>query len=142
MEKEISFVKKRKERKMYKELVICLIIIALIVGFNILTENNTQEAVKYMDEKLGKLEENILKNENEDNLKIMEEVMQAWKEKKDILEYYIEHDELEKVETELYELKAKMETKDYEEGLADIEKGIFILNHIKEKYKLRIQNIF
>lgn len=127
---------------MYKELAICLIIIVLVVGFNVLTEKNTEEAVKYMDEKLGKLEENILNKENEDNLKIMEEVMQAWQEKKDILEYYIEHDELEKVETEFNELRAKMRTENYDEGLADIEKGMFILNHIKEKYKLKIQNIF
>ena len=127
---------------MYKEVIICLIIIVLVIGFNMITEKYTEVAISNMDEKLDKLEDNILNNENENNSKLMEEVMNTWKDKKAILEYYIEHDELEKVETELYELKAKMDTKDYDEGLTDIEKGMFILKHIKEKYKLRIQNIF
>lgn len=142
MEKEISSAKKRKELKMYKELIICIIIIIFVIGLNIVTEKYTEEVVKYMDEKLDKIEQNILKKENENNKELMEEVIEAWKEKKDILEYYIEHDELEKVETEFNELKAKIEVEEYDEGLADIEKGIFILNHIKEKYKLRVQNIF
>ena len=127
---------------MYKELTICILILILVIGTNIATEKYTEEAVKYMDEKLDKIEQNILKGDNENNKELMEEVMEAWKEKKDILEYYIEHDELEKVETEFNELKAKIEVEQYDEGLADIQKGIFILNHIKEKYKLKIQNIF
>ena len=127
---------------MYKELVICLVIVIIVISLNIITEKNTKDTIQEMDEKLSKLEENMLKDGKEDSGKLMEEIVNTWKEKKEILEYYIEHDELEKVETELNELKAKIETKDYEEGLINIEKGIFILNHIKEKYKLRIQNIF
>lgn len=127
---------------MYKELIICLIIIVLVVVLSIITEKNTQTTIYEMDEKLSKLEEKMLNKESENCSKLMEEVLNTWNTKKQILEYYIEHDELEKVETELYELKAKIQTEDYEEGLTDTEKAIFILNHIKEKYKLRIQNIF
>ena len=51
-------------------------------------------------------------------------------------------DELEKVETELTSLSAYIDIEEYDHGVPELEKGIFILNHIKEKFKFDIKNIF
>ena len=69
-------------------------------------------------------------------------IMGEWKKKFNTLAYFIEHDELEKAETELTGLKANIEVDDYEQAVSELEKAIFILNHIKDKFKLEIKNVF
>ena len=56
--------------------------------------------------------------------------------------YYIEHDELEKVRTNLTELKSHTETEEYEEAINDLDKSVFVLEHIEEKSEFNLKNIF
>ena len=129
---------------MRKEWIVCSIIIFIILVANILTQNYTKDSVEYMDKKLEVLETALLEKEVEKE-KVQEEmdnVMKDWKKRYEKLAYFIEHDELEKVETELTSLKANIQVEQYEEGIPDLDRSIFILNHIKEKFKLNIKNIF
>lgn len=129
---------------MRKEWIICFVVIFIILVVNIITQNYTKDSVEYMDKKLEALKETLLKEEVEKE-KVQEEmdnVMKDWKKKYEKLAYFIEHDELEKVETELTSLNANIKVEQYEEGVPDLDKSIFILNHIKEKFKLNIKNIF
>lgn len=129
---------------MRKEWIICGIVIFLVIIINIITQSYTNKSVEIMDAKLEALKEKLEQEEIEQ--KVIQEEMQGlmkdWKERYEKLAYYIEHDELEKVETELTSLKANIEIEEYEQGVPDLEKSIFILNHIKEKFKLNIKNIF
>lgn len=129
---------------MYKEWIICFIVIIVIVIANIITQNYTKNSVDIMDKKLEELKQELIKEEiqKEKIEEKMQEVMNIWKEKYEKLAYYIEHDELEKVETELTSLNAHIEVEEYEEGVPELEKSIFILNHIKDKFKFDIKNIF
>ena len=129
---------------MYKEWIICIIVILLVVITNIITQNYTENSVEFMNGKLEVLKEELLKEELEKKnvQNQMEDVMNKWKEKYEKLAFFIEHDELEKVETGLTSLKANIEVEQYEECIPDLEKSIFILNHIKEKFKFNIKNIF
>lgn len=145
MEKEIFSAKKKKgEKRMHKEWIICTVVIIAIIIANVITQNYTNKSIELLDEKLESLKEELIKEEVEKEVvdKKMEEIMEIWKEKFNKLAYYIEHDELEKVETELTSLKANIEVEEYEEGVSELEKSIFILNHIKEKFKFDIKNIF
>ena len=58
------------------------------------------------------------------------------------LAYYIEHDELEKIELYLTALKSNIETKEYNQAVVEVDSCIFILKHIEEKYSFNLQNIF
>ena len=129
---------------MYKELIICIVVIAIISVANIITQNYTDKSIEFMDNKLEILKEELLKEEVQKEIteEKMQDVMQTWKEKYEKLAYFIEHDELEKVETELTALNAHINVEEYEEGVAELEKSIFLLNHIKEKFKFNIKNIF
>ena len=69
-------------------------------------------------------------------------VYKQWEKRHEKLAYYIEHDELEKVETELIGIKSDLETEDYEELIIGIDKSVFILKHIEDKYAFNLQNIF
>lgn len=131
---------------MRKEWIICIIIIVIIIIANIFTQKYTKEAVEIMDNKLSELKKEITKEDENMNEQVleqkMEEVMNKWKEKYKVLAFFIEHDELEKVEAEITSLKAHIEAEEYKECRAELEKAIFILEHIKEKFKLSIKNIF
>lgn len=65
-----------------------------------------------------------------------------WQERHDKLAIYIEHDELEKFENNLESFKSYINTRIYDEATNEIDKGIFILEHIEDKYAFNIQNIF
>ena len=69
-------------------------------------------------------------------------IQNKWNEYQEKLAYYIEHDELEKVTTELTKLKADVETENYEFAIENLDNCIFILEHIKDKSALKIVNIF
>lgn len=129
---------------MRKEWIICGIVLLLVVLTNIITQNYTNQSVEAMDIKLENLKQKLTQEEvkKEEVEQEFENTMEHWKERYKVLAYYIEHDELEKVETELTSLKANIQVEQYEEGVPDLEKSIFILNHIKEKFKLNIKNIF
>ena len=129
---------------MKKELIICsAIVIAIILG-NILTQGYTKEVVLYMGEELENLKEDLLQEEV-DTEKVtgkITNIREEWEKRYQKLAYFIEHDELEKVETELSSLQANIETKEYKQGIPDLQKCIFILDHIKDKSSMQIKNIF
>lgn len=140
MQKEIFSVKKKKI-KMFKEIMICFLVFIFVFGVNVFTKKCTEDSINIINEKLEKVKNSIL-DSNEEYRKNIDETFDIWDEKKKCLEFFIEHEELEKIELELRELKAKDTSKSLEDGLINVEKAKFLLNHIKEKYRLKIQNIF
>lgn len=138
---------------MYKQVIIIFVVIVAIIIANITTQNNTNNAVEAMSKNLSELREKIYKlNESEESLDVnkeqeestkkMEEIESLWEEKDETMSYYIEHNELEKVKTELTKLKANIETKDYQTAVESLDNCAFILKHIKDKSALKIVNIF
>lgn len=129
---------------MYKELIISIIIILGILGGNVITQNHTKNSTNEINNDLILLKEKLKQESPSKDITILEieKIYSKWEEMYHVLAYYIEHDELEKVNTELVSLKANIEVGQYDEAMPDLEKCIFILNHIKEKEALKIRNIF
>lgn len=126
---------------MFKQITIIIIVLVLILVGDILTHNNTKRIVGELSNKLYNLRESIL---NEDNMlrEKIEDIFNLWNEEYRKLAYYIEHNELEKVETELTKLKADIEVKEYGTSIENLDNCIFILKHIKDKNSLKIINVF
>lgn len=132
---------------MKKELIICILIIALIIITNVVTQNYTKECVALMNQKLDILkEESLNKNINDDNKKnisdTIKDIEDNWNVFQEKLAYYIEHDELEKVETQIWAMKGFSEIGKYDEVVPELDKCVFILEHIQDKTKLNVKNIF
>ena len=131
---------------MKKELIICIIIIILIILGNILTEKYTANSVKSIVESLSELREEIINNfENinrEESLEKVKKIEEDWKKYYYLLAYFIEHDELEKIETSLIGIESYIEAEEYGEGIAKIDESVFILQHIEKKYRVSLQNVF
>lgn len=127
---------------MYKEITITILIVLLILGLDIITNNYTLNSTNSLSGQLEELREEI-KEKNTNNLEVkINEILSNWKKHYNVMAYYLEHDELEKVETELTMLKADIENKRYDECINEIDTSIFILKHIEDKEKFTIQSIF
>ena len=61
---------------------------------------------------------------------------------KNNMSYFIEHDELEKVENNFTGLKSFIETQENAEAINELDKGVFTLKHIEDKNSLNLRNIF
>ncbi len=129
---------------MKKELVICIFIIAVIIILNIVTQSYTKECVSQMNERLDILKEASLEEDiEEENITTeINNIENKWNLLQEKLAFYIEHDELEKVETQIFAMKGFAEIKKYDEIVPELDKCIFILEHIQDKTVLNIKNVF
>ena len=131
---------------MYKELVISLIIIIAIVMGNTVTQNYTKQAVAELSNNLNELKEKISQDDeniNWEEVEIrIEDINKKWNERYEKMAYYIEHNELEKVESNITGLKSYTKKEDSPEALNQLNSSIFILKHIQEKNELNLKNIF
>ena len=131
---------------MKKEIIICILVIAVVVIGNIVTQNHTKQCIQQINQELTDLKEKIMipeKDGKQQELKTKsQEIRKLWDDMQETLSFYVEHDELEKVETQLSLLTGEMETKLYDDAVPEIEKCQFILEHIADKTALTIKNIF
>ena len=127
---------------MYKEIIITILIVVLILGLDIITSRYTANAIVELSKKLDELKTDLdTKSENNIEEKT-NNIFTKWREYYDVLAYYIEHDELEKVETQLTMLRSDQNEKQYEECKKEIDTTKFILKHIENKEKFTLQSVF
>ncbi len=129
---------------MKKELIICIVVISLVVIGNIVTQNYTKKCVEDMEQQLEQFKAVVLQKEkNKEEIKEkIEMVKTKWDDMQEKLAFYIEHDELEKVEAEIALMEGQSESELYDEICPELEKCIFILEHIEDKTALNVKNIF
>lgn len=129
---------------MKKEAIICIITFVFILIGNSITSNYTNKSVKDTTNQLDDLKE-IISIEDVDNelaISKINKIHENWDVRYNTLAFYIEHNELEKIETELTGLRSSIETEEYEEGLNELDRAVYLLKHIEEKNKLSWKNIF
>ena len=114
----------------------------MIFTLDMFTQGYTRKTSQEITGKMTELKTNLLKLNNEKIDKTVQEIDEILAKKHDRLAYYIEHDELEKVDTAIIEVKSYIETEDYSSAVAELDKGKFVLEHIEEKYSFNIQNVF
>ena len=126
---------------MFKEVMISIIIIVLIFSLDIITQTYTMASVAETSSELNNLKGKI-ENQN-NNLDIdIDKISNNWEKRRQKLSYFIEHDELEKVETCLTNIRSNIETEELEHSIENLDTCIFILEHIRDKEKLSLANIF
>ena len=99
---------------MTKELVISVIIVVVIIAGDIFTTKYTNKSIEIATQSLSEIRKEMEKeNEediNKDKLKEqIKEIRDDWNEKHKKLAIYIEHDELEKIETNLASLNGYLD---------------------------------
>ena len=127
---------------MFKETVICIVIVVLIFSLDMFTQGYTDRTTAEINEIFSELKDLAVKEDKEKMETKIAELDEKWSEKHDKLEYYIEHDELEKVDTAIVSAKSYIQTEDYSSAASEFDVGKFVLEHIQEKYKFNLVNIF
>lgn len=129
---------------MTKEITICIIIVVLIFVGDMVTQKYTNDSISEASINLNQIRDKLIIEDAEFNMlkEEISEVQNDWNKRHKKLAYYIEHDELEKVETNLSALKAYIEIEKNEEAVVELDKTVYILEHIKHKNVFNLENIF
>lgn len=133
---------------MKKEIIIVIIIIITIVTLHIYSQNYTKKSIGVMYGKLDEIE-NIAKQldetgegNKEELYKKIDDMQNEWSSINRKMALYIEHDELEKVNSSIILMKGYIQMEDYSQGIPELENCEYILYHIQDKQSLKITNLF
>lgn len=128
---------------MYKEILICIAIAISIFTLDKVTQNYTDKQFNLLQGELMSIREEILSDTSkEEVLQKMEKLEDDWEETFSKTAYYIEHDELEKVETKFTTIRSYIEMDDKTMTISTIDESSFIIEHIRDKNSFNLQNIF
>lgn len=130
---------------MRRTLIICIIIIIAIVLGDIMLQKYVENVFEPINHTLDEIannlnEENEINNKDELKNK-MSEVDKLWDSKFKKMACFLEHDELEKVKTQFVVVDSAIEVYDRENAYEEINKAKYIIEHIKQKVRLSINNI-
>ena len=125
---------------MKKEIVISIVIIIFIVIGDILLQKYTENSFDLIEDKLSTINDNL--EDKEKSLSQIDVVNEEWNKRFNILTCFLEHDELEKIKTQLVVIKSGVQVNDAEYAYEEIDKAIYILNHLKDKQSLKWDNLF
>lgn len=129
---------------MAKETIVCIIIIITIISLDFITQKYTENIFEQISSELSSVrEESVSEVPSDEKMKKnLQEVNSIWNKSRQKLAYFIEHDELEKVEKNFTNLQSSIELQEYSTALSKVDESIFILNHIKDKNQFNLENIF
>mgnify|MGYP004479644563 CR=1 FL=1 len=126
---------------MSKEIVITVIILVAIIGLNAFVGKYVDDKLNYVLSELNDLRPLVEEEKYEEANQKINEIDEYWKKSEDIVSFFVEHDELEKVMTEYTSLKTYCKL-EQEEAFEALDKIAFIIKHIEEKDDLKLKNIF
>lgn len=126
---------------MSKEIVITVIILVAIIGLNAFVGKYVDDKLNYVLSELNDLRSLVEEEKYEEANQKINEIDEYWKKSEDIVSFFVEHDELEKVMTEYTSLKTYCKL-EQEEAFEALDKMAFIIKHIEEKDDLKLKNIF
>lgn len=132
---------------MQKEIFIVIIIIIAIVSIDVLTNNYTKKNFGKIDEKLEEIKKIglslINEEDKEDELKNkLGELEKDWHNINSKTAFFLEHDELEKINSSMIKFKSYFELEEYTEAIPELENCKFILKHLQDKEAIDLINLF
>lgn len=127
-----------------KEFTIIFIILIIIVGGAIYTNNYLNDSSQKMVSMLEDLKQKVGHKENNmEELKTeVEKVYNEWENTEKKWAFIVLHSELDLIETSFVKMKAQIEEGELKKSMEEIETSIFLVNHISEKEKFCLKNIF
>ena len=127
---------------MHKELIICIILVTLIIIGDWIIQNYTKNTINNITGELENLKQCLFEKSDKNINEQIDRIDNKWNKVHDKLACYIEHDELEKVETNFTACKSLAKTEEYEQAISELEKTVYVLEHITDKYSFDLVNIF
>lgn len=129
-----------------KELIIIFVILIIIIGGALYTDkylkNTSEELARILEELKEKV--NLVSNTNniEEIKKDAANVYSKWEEIEEEWALIVLHSELDLIETAFVRMKAQIEEGELIKSIEEIDACIFLVNHISEKEKFCLKNVF
>lgn len=128
--------------RFFKEYIIVLVILIIVFVINFITSKKLENAIGWMDDGMESIGNKISENKEDDAKKEFYELEDKWKSETEKLSYFVEHNELEKVSREVIIVEANFSINDSDKIIESINELKFLLEHIEDKNKLKLKNIF
>ena len=127
-----------------KEALIVITIIIIIIGADLILNNYLKQSSKGLLNSLEELKGKI--NKNEEGIKELEvradKIYHNWNKVEEKWAMLVLHSELDQIETALIKTKSRIKEYNLKDCLEEIETSIFLINHISEKEKFCLKNVF
>lgn len=124
------------------KIVVVLISIVMIVIMNILIGKYTDKNIDDMGAKVDSLRQSLGDSNFDKSKKQSKELRNDWEKYEDKFAYFMDHEELEKLTLKIIIVDENLRNEDYERAIEDIIEVKFLLQHIKEKLKFKLSNVF
>lgn len=120
-----------------RETIGIILILVFVISIEIITEKTTNNSLKIMSQEIVKVEN------GEDEIKsTINKLSESWKNEESKLSCYMEHDELEEISKLINSLVFSSQNDDMDKVYENINEIKFKLDHIKNKQKVKIKNVF
>ena len=127
---------------MYKEMIVSIVIVIAIFLSDYLIQNYAKKSVENIRQDLQEVRQGLEQRNLEQAEEKIKKTENDWDNIKDKIACYIEHNELNKVETNFTLSKSLARLENYDLALSKLDETIFVLEHINERYVLSLENIF
>ena len=124
-----------------KDVIIITIIIALIIISNFLIENYLNKTSQDLVKELEEIKE-LIKNNNEEAKKKIDNFEEEWKKINPVWATIVMHQELDNIYQALIKVKSYAENDEITDALQEIETAIFFANHVRDRERVCLKNIF
>ena len=129
-----------------KELIIIFIILIIIIGGALYIDNYLKNTSEELASLLNNLKDNVNFMPDANNIdeikKEAESVYSRWEEIEEKWAFTVLHSELDMIETSFVRMKAQIEEGELAKSIEEIDACIFLVNHISEKERFCLKNIF
>ena len=105
-------------------------------------QSYAKQSINSLTEEFQEIKQSLEAENKEETIEKMDNLETKWQNINEKLAYYIEHNELEKVEANFVICKSLAELQNYDLAIRRLDETIFALQHIGEKYKISLENIF
>lgn len=124
------------------KVLLIITIFLVIIGLEIYINTSTDKLLEDTVNKMQELKEVLKEEKYHESKNKSEELNKKWFEYENELAFFIEHDEIEKVSTKIAVILENTVNEEYKAALEDIMETSYLLEHIKDKNKLKLKNIF
>ena len=129
-----------------REFTIIFIILIIIIGGALYIDKYLENSSKELSGMLEDLKEKVNLVEEEGDVeeikKEAEKAYNRWEETEEKWAFIVLHSELDLIETSFIRMKAQIEEGEISRSIEEIDASIFLVNHISEKEKFCLKNIF
>ena len=126
--------------RFFREYLILALIIVFVTLTELITLHVTNICLENINYDIRELELAI--NENNDVYDKMQKLLDEWRTVENKLSFYMEHNELEKISSDVINLESNIRTNDNVDSIEKLNEVEYRLIHVKNKQRLKLKNIF